>query len=129
MPRARGALHTGSVDSETVSVLVVDDDAAIGRFLAVALSVVDGVGEVHVRRSARAAVTLCQSFTPDLIVLDYWMPYVDGQACALLLRGLCPGALIVSYSGALEDKPDWADLHVVKGDVPDLQALVAQARG
>lgn len=129
MPYPGDIAHTGWVGTATVSVLVVDDDDALGRFLALALSVVDGVAEVKVCRSARAAVSLCQSFTPDLIVLDYWMPYIDGETCALLLRGLCPDALIVSYSGVLEDKPHWSDVHVLKGDVPDLEALVAQALG
>ena len=107
-----------------MNVLVVDDDAAIGRVLSVALSVEDAVDDIRVVRSGTAALTECDDFTPDLIILDYWMPGMNGSEAAPKIRARYPQARIVAFSAALDKKPGWADDFYQKGDLPDLHFLI-----
>lgn len=112
----------------TIKVLVVDDDDSIRRVLSVALSVAEGIGEVREAISGEDALEVCRSFEPDVIFLDYWMPAMDGEMAATTIRQLYPTTHIVSFSGVLESKPEWADQHYVKGELPDVDAVIAATR-
>ena len=103
-----------------VSVLVVDDDASIRALFEIALSVEDGIGEVRVAADGRDALRVCREMEPDVIVLDYQMPVMDGRTAALHMRAACPTAAIVAFSGVIDDKPAWADYYWPKGDLPNL---------
>lgn len=104
-------------------IMVVDDDATIGHVLTVALSAEESVDDIRVVRSGQAALD-CDDFQPDLIILDYWMPGMDGAEAAEKIREMYPAARIVAFSAALQDKPGWADDFYPKGDLPDFQVLV-----
>jgi CheY-like chemotaxis protein len=105
------------------NVLVVDDDESIRRVLGAALEQQDNVGEVKVVSSGPDALHLDKDFVPDVVVLDFWMPEMTGEEAAQELRKRYPEARIIAYSGVLEEKPYWADEYVIKGDLPDLDAL------
>jgi CheY-like chemotaxis protein len=111
-----------------LKVLVVDDDHAIRAMLRIAFSVEDGVGEVLEAQDGDQAVGLCEAFEPDVIFLDYWMPRMDGAQAAVLLRARHPSTHIIAFSGVLEQKPDWADQLVIKGDMPNLETIIGLAR-
>ena len=106
-----------------INVLIVDDDQTIRELLAIALSVEEGIGEIKVAADGLEALRMCQEFRPDIVVLDYWMPFMDGERAASAIRQLHPRARIVSFSAALDDKPEWADDHFVKGEMIDLDVL------
>ena len=108
----------------TVNVLIVDDDNTIRDLLRAALSVEDNIGEVREASGGDAAVEVCSGFKPDVIVLDYAMPDKDGGVTADELREMHPAARIIAYSGLLERKPDWADDYYIKGDLPNLDAIL-----
>src|SRR3990170_2113712 len=106
-----------------MKVMVVDDDAAIGRVLTLALSAEESVDDIRVVRSGQAALD-CKDFQPDLIILDYWMPRMNGAEAAGKIREMYPDARIVAFSAALQDKPGWADDFYPKGDLPDIQVMI-----
>jgi CheY-like chemotaxis protein len=107
-----------------MNILVVDDDERIGRLLDAALGVEETVDDIRVVRCGSDALAECLEFTPDLIILDYWMPQMDGAEAAGKIRKLCPRARIVAFSGSLEGKPDWADAFYPKGDLPDIERII-----
>ena len=111
----------------SVNILIVDDDDSIRDLLRVVLSVEDNVGEIRVAASGADAVRILEEFSPHVIVLDYTMPGMDGGETAAAIRSRTPEAKIVAFSGVLQTKPDWADDHYVKGDLPDLAAILATA--
>lgn len=115
---------SGKGKKAAVNVLIVDDDDTIRDLLRTALSVEDKAGEVRDASDGSAAVRVCGDFKPDVIVLDYDMPERDGEATAGDIRLLHPEARIVAYSGLLARKPEWADDYYVKGDLPDLDAIL-----
>lgn len=111
-----------------VNVLIADDDAGIRSFLRVALVHEDGVGEVREATNGSDAVTMCREWSPDVVVLDYWMPELDGGCAARQIRIDNPNVRIVAFSGVLQGTPDWADHAFLKGEVPDLELVVQLGR-
>jgi DNA-binding NarL/FixJ family response regulator len=76
-----------AVVSETVRVLLVDDDPLVRSGLKMMLSGADRieiVGEVDDGRGVLAAV---DSHHPDVVLMDIRMPQLDGIAATRLLRG------------------------------------------
>jgi CheY-like chemotaxis protein len=120
-----GSFFTGgTVDS--LKVLVVDDDASIRSFLRIALSIEEGVGEVREADDGSAALGVLRDFGPDLVVLDYSMGHIDGREVAWFIRARYPRARIVAFSGLLDEKPDWADYHFVKGRLSGIDRLIEE---
>jgi CheY-like chemotaxis protein len=111
-----------------LNVLVVDDDPAVRTMMKIAFSIAEGVGEVREAASGREVIDLCSTFEPDLVMLDYWMPEMDGEQVAAWLRNARPLARIVAFSGVLGKKPDWADDICVKGRMPDLDVVIDLTR-
>lgn len=112
-----------------VKILLVDDDDSIRSILRIVLSFENAIGEVREAADGASAIRICGDFAPDVVLLDYWMPQMDGSRTAVFIREMHPGALIVAYSSALHRKPDWADEFIVKDDIPDPTQLVDIARG
>jgi two-component system, OmpR family, response regulator len=109
--------RNGSVESPTVSgvpgssssgdrvrVLVVDDETYITDLVATALRY-EGF-EVMSAGNGREALTLVESFRPELIVLDVMLPDVDGFEVQrkLLDRGRHVPVLFLTARDATEDK-------------------------
>lgn len=105
-------------------VLVVDDDKEIRDVLAIAFSVDERICEVRTVGGGREALEVCTDYAPDVVLLDYWMPEMPGDAVAERLRTVHPEARIIAFSGALEQKPAWADDFCVKGDLPVIERVL-----
>lgn len=110
-----------------VKVLLVDDDRSIRNLLRIALSVEEGIGEVREATDGSDALRVLDDFKPDVILLDYWMPRMDGARVAPLIREKHPDVRIVAFSGVLEERPIWADAFYTKGSLPDLGEILLGA--
>jgi CheY-like chemotaxis protein len=113
---------------DPLKVLIVEDDEAMRSLLKIALSIEENVGEVREAVDGSAALRMLKEFTPDLVVLDYRMPGVNGGEVAYHVRTHHPGAKIVAFSGVLDNRPDWADEYFVKGRMPGIDVLVDLTR-
>lgn len=107
-----------------VNILLVDDNDAVRMVLSILLGVHDEVGEVREASDGMSAVDICAGFRPDVVVLDFWMPVMDGAETAEKIRSLHPDVKIVAYSAVLETIPPWADALFVKDDIPDPDYLI-----
>jgi two-component system chemotaxis response regulator CheB len=112
-----------------LNVLIVDDDPSIRALLRSALSVEEDFGDIREAVNGRDAVWICGEFTPDVILLDNWMPGSDGETTAARIRKLHPNARIVAFSGVIEGKPEWADAFVTKGESEGVDTVIDLARG
>lgn len=111
-----------------VNVLIADDDESIRSFLRIALRHEPGVGEVREAANGFDAVRMCREWRPDVVMLDYWMPVLDGGGAARSIRLHNRNVRIVAYSGVLQATPDWADHSFLKGELPDLELVVRLGR-
>jgi len=81
-------------------ILVIDDDADVRTFLADALS---GLGHrVETGDGAEAALAALASGAPDLLLIDFAMPGMNGAQLAREARALHPGLPIVFVTGFAE---------------------------
>ena len=84
-----------------VRVLVVDDTDHVRKMLAEMLEL-DGFEVVGEAASGVAACDLVESTNPDVIVMDYKMPEMDGLEAAKSIRATRPDQAIVLYTAYLD---------------------------
>jgi CheY-like chemotaxis protein len=105
-----------------LTVLIVDDDPEIRTLLETLLEL-EGLDVVGSACDGSIAVSMALELQPDVIVLDYMMPKVDGAECAKFLRAVAPYSRIIAFSGVVHTKPDWADDYISKGGVDGLAEM------
>jgi CheY-like chemotaxis protein len=84
-------------------ILCIDDESAA---LSIRKRVLETAGHhVLTARSGEEGVKLFRSEPPDLVLLDYWMPGMNGIATARELRRIKPSVPMIILSG-LAQLPD-----------------------
>jgi CheY-like chemotaxis protein len=96
-----GQIHPIRRDPVSVRVLVVDDTDHVRRMLAEMLEL-DGFIVVGQSASGVNAVTLAQELMPDVIVMDYKMPGMDGLEASKNIKANRPEHAIVLYTAYLD---------------------------
>jgi CheY-like chemotaxis protein len=84
-----------------VKVLVVDDTAHVRNMLADMLDL-DGFDVVGQAASGEEALDLSQEAGPDVIVMDYKMPGMDGLKAARAIRNARPDQSIILYTAYMD---------------------------
>lgn len=109
-----------------VKVLVVDDTDHVRNMLVDMLEL-DGFEVVGQAASGPEAIDLATSTTPDVIVMDYKMPGMDGLSAAREIRANRPAQPIILYTAypdpSLEDEAKQAGIAVTLGKVEGLNQL------
>ncbi|WHZ13534.1 MAG: Two-component system response regulator protein [Nitrospira sp.] len=81
----------------SASILIVDDEVSILNSLS---SILEDEGyEVTVAKSGVEALKLCAVNPPELMMLDIWMPEMDGLETLRRLRDLVPNTQVMMMSG------------------------------
>jgi DNA-binding NarL/FixJ family response regulator len=90
------------VVSRTIRVMVVDDTDHVRRMLTSMLSL-DGFAVVGDASSGMAAVDAVEEADPDIVVIDYKMPGMDGLATARGIRERRPDQVMILYTAYIDD--------------------------
>jgi chemotaxis response regulator CheB len=98
-------------------VLLVDDDPMMRELLSDVFSVHGGFRIGGVAEDGFEGAMLAADISPDVVILDFFMPRWDGEKAALFIREKCPNTKIVAFSAVLVEHPVWADTFLVKNDV------------
>jgi DNA-binding response OmpR family regulator len=111
------------------TILVVDDDAMTARLLSYLIE--DASHDVLVADAARAALELARERRPDLALIDWMLPGVDGaQLChALRADDTTAGMPLVAMSAGIVHgwQEAGANAFITKPlDIPALRALIAR---
>lgn len=105
------------------TVLIIDDDEEIRHVLRV-LCETEGMEVVGEASNGVEAVPLALHHQPDIVILDYMLPRLDGEGAAEILRTLTPDSKIVAFSAILDRRPQWADAYLNKERIGDLVPLL-----
>jgi len=115
-----------SVVTRTIRVMVVDDTDHVRRMLTSMLSL-DGFAVVGDASSGMAAVDAVEQADPDIVVIDYKMPGMDGLATARGIRERRPDQVMILYTAyidaALERAAADAGISLCIGKVDGLASL------
>ncbi|MCU1488094.1 MAG: response regulator receiver protein [Actinomycetia bacterium] len=109
-----------------IKVMVVDDTVHVRRMLRNMLEL-DGFEVVAEAGSGPEAVDVIVGADPDIVVVDYKMPDVDGLETAARLRALRPDQVMILYTAfvdpELEARARAVGVSVVLGKVEGLESL------
>jgi DNA-binding NarL/FixJ family response regulator len=117
--------------------MIVDDHAVVRKGLVMVLRMEPDIEIVGEAENGVRAVELATQLQPDLVLLDFLMPGMDGQATALALQTAVPNVRILMLTGVALDKRVLemmaveVDGYVMKDIEPDelAQAIRTVARG
>jgi CheY-like chemotaxis protein len=99
-----GTQRVGSVTvPRTIRVMVVDDTDHVRRMLTSMLSL-DGYAVVGDAASGPAALEVIDEADPDIVVVDYKMPGMDGLATARGIRERREGQVMILYTAYIDDE-------------------------
>ena len=85
-----------------IRVMVVDDTPHVLRMLTSMLSI-DGFDVVSQATSGPEAIERLDEADPDVVVIDYKMPSMDGLTAARELRSRRPDQVVVLYTAYIDD--------------------------
>jgi two-component system, NarL family, response regulator LiaR len=101
-------------------VLLVDDDPSMRELLSTIFEIHGGFRIGGVAADGFEGAMLAADLTPDVVVLDFFMPRWDGSKAAEFIRQHCPSCKIVAFSAVLTEQPNWADTFIVKNQIGTL---------
>lgn len=116
-------------DGQAPSVLIVDDDPMVRRAARRLLERTGRFGRIWEAEDAAEGVFQARRTPPDVILLDYLLPALDGANAYPFFKDSAPRAKIVAFSGALVSCPVWADAYMNKGDMERLPDLILETAG
>jgi len=91
-----------STSSSRIRVMLVDDHAMVRRGLATFLKVYDDLELAGEAASGEAAIQLCNTLHPDVILMDMVMPDMDGAAATRMIRTQSPGTQVLALTSFKE---------------------------
>ena len=86
-----------------IDVLVVDDNEVFREALELLLGLAGGLRVVGAVGDGGAALAACREHAPDVVVVDYRLPDLDGVETTRALREACPDAAIVALTAATDE--------------------------
>jgi DNA-binding NarL/FixJ family response regulator len=116
-----------------VRVLVVDDQKLFADSLALFLAHEDRIEVVGVAESGQEAIDLALAHAADVVLMDLFMPRMDGLEATKRLHGIRPQTHVIVLSGLGDDDAAaqalaaGADRYLQKGRVHELvvEAILA----
>lgn len=120
-----------------IRLMIVDDHAVVRRGLAMVLRIEPDFEIVGEAENGAKAVELAKQLQPDLVLLDFVMPGMDGEATAKALQAVVSPIRILMLTGVTLDErvldmlASGVDGYVMKDIEPDelAQAIRIVARG
>lgn len=89
--------------SRAIRVMVVDDTAHVVRMLSAMLSL-DGFEVSGEASGGQEAIDSVGDADPDVVVMDYRMPLMDGLTAARRIRERRPGQIVVLYTAFIDEQ-------------------------
>ena len=87
-----------SREESMIRVLLVDDQPVVRRGLRVRFQLEPDMQVVGEASTGREALTLAQTLTPDVVLMDIEMPGMDGIEATAALRTIVPQSAVVILS-------------------------------
>jgi DNA-binding NarL/FixJ family response regulator len=88
------------MEDGTLRVVVVEDNDVFRDALEILLSLTPDLEVVAAVSEGRAAVSECASRRPDVVLVDYRLPDLDGVETTEAIRAACPGTAVVGLTAA-----------------------------
>jgi len=87
-----------------VRILLVEDNAVFREALELLFSLRDDIDVVASVGDGAAAVPACIEHEPDVVLMDYRLPGLDGVQATRAVRAACPQAAVVCLTASAEGR-------------------------
>ncbi|HYY34375.1 MAG TPA: response regulator transcription factor [Gaiellaceae bacterium] len=87
---------------DAIDVVLVEDNDVFREALELMLEVTPDIRVVAAVRDGEAAVEVCPRLDPDVVLVDYRLPGLDGVETTAALRSTCPATSVVVLTAAAE---------------------------
>ena len=88
----------------SIRVVLIEDNDAFRQALELLLELRGEIEIVASEEHGERAVELCKAHEPDVILLDYRLPGLDGVQIARLVRDECPEVAVVVLTAAAQER-------------------------
>jgi DNA-binding NarL/FixJ family response regulator len=113
-------------------ILLVDDNSIVRRQLRFYLETATGFEVSGEAINGRDAIEKAQELSPDLIILDFTMPVMNGLEAAKTLRAMMPEVPLILFtvhrSANLDSDASVAGINAVISKVEGVTALIDRVR-
>jgi DNA-binding NarL/FixJ family response regulator len=87
---------------EPIGVVLVEDNDVFRQALELMLEITPDIRVMAAVSDGEAALEVCPQIDPDVVVVDYRLPGLDGVETTAGLRSACPRASVVVLTAAAE---------------------------
>jgi two-component system, response regulator PdtaR len=123
--RTRGTDAGGAL---AIRVLIVDDTDHVRQMLANMLEL-DGFDVAGQAASGQAAIDFVRESVPDIVIMDFKMPIMDGLVATEHIRAIAPTVPVILYTAYLdEDMQDRARAAGVSACIGKVEGLSSLER-
>jgi DNA-binding NarL/FixJ family response regulator len=88
--------------SEPIGVVLVEDNDVFRQALELMLEITPDIRVMAAVSDGESAIEVCPRIDPDVVVVDYRLPGLDGVETTAGLRATCPNAAVVVLTAAAE---------------------------
>ena len=89
---------------ERIRVALVEDNDVFREALELLLGLRPELEIVAALSDGHEVADLCREVRPDVVVVDYRLPGLDGVQATSAIRAACPTAAVVALTGAASDR-------------------------
>ena len=86
--------------ADPIRVLLVEDNDVFRQALELLLELQDGLEVVGSVAEGNSAVGACRELAPDVVVMDFRMPGMDGVEATVALQQQCPTVAVVCLTAS-----------------------------
>jgi len=83
-----------------IAVAIVEDNAVFREALEILLALEPDIDVTVAAESGSEAVEACRARPPDVVLVDYRLPDLDGVETTRALREACPAAVVLALTAA-----------------------------
>ena len=87
---------------EVINVVLVEDNDVFRETLELLVDVTPDMRVAGSVGDGEGAVETCRALVPDVVLMDYRLPGLDGVEATAAIREACPGAAVVVLTAAAE---------------------------
>ena len=88
--------------SASIRILLVEDNDVFRSALELLLGLQDGFEVVGAVGDGRRAAPACRELAPDVVVMDYRLPGIDGVEATAAVRQACPTTKVVCLTASAD---------------------------
>jgi DNA-binding NarL/FixJ family response regulator len=92
------------VTAAPTRVVLVEDNEVFRKALELLLGLRDDVVVVAATADGRDAVRACREHSPDVVVMDYRLPGLDGVEATAAVREACPATAVVCLTASINPR-------------------------